>query len=185
MTALAGEVADGFVSHPLTNTARLQSVSLPALHRGIARAGRAATDVQVSCQLMVATGTDREIEAARYEIRHQVACFASAPYHRATLEAAGLGDLAGRARHLLLQPSDRGLHDVVTDEVLEHFSVTSSLERLATRVRERVGGLVDRIAFCLPPSAIKDPAAWSGAITELRSIPSRAAAAVDWRPSSD
>ena len=39
---------------------------------------------------------------------------------------------------------------VVTDEMVETFTAVAPYEQLATRIRERFGGLSDRIALAFP-----------------------------------
>src|SRR5262245_30748368 len=45
MIAVAGEVADGWIVHPLNSPAYVEAIGLPALDRGLARAGRERRDV--------------------------------------------------------------------------------------------------------------------------------------------
>jgi probable F420-dependent oxidoreductase len=64
MTAVAGEVADGLLVHAFSTERYLREVTLPALGRGLARAGRSRTEAEVSCLLLIATGRTEE-EMAR------------------------------------------------------------------------------------------------------------------------
>jgi probable F420-dependent oxidoreductase len=58
MTAVAGEVADGFLVHPVNSRRSLLELTLPAIARGARRAGRAAGEVEVVCVTTVVTGRD-------------------------------------------------------------------------------------------------------------------------------
>ena len=56
MTEVAGEVADGFICHPFTTERYLRDVTLPALERGRAKAGKDLTGLEVSWLGFVVTG---------------------------------------------------------------------------------------------------------------------------------
>ena len=47
MTEVAGEVADGVIIHAFTTEKYLREVTLPAVERGLAKAGRSRDDFQV------------------------------------------------------------------------------------------------------------------------------------------
>ena len=49
MTALAGEVADGFLVHPVNTRRSLRELTLPALATGASRAGRDLSALELIC----------------------------------------------------------------------------------------------------------------------------------------
>src|SRR5262249_60047567 len=49
MTAVAGEVADGWIVHPLNSPDYVRAVALPALARRLPPAGRARRAVEIAC----------------------------------------------------------------------------------------------------------------------------------------
>ena len=57
MTEVVGEVCDGLVFHAFTTAAYLREVTVPALERGAAKAGRSLDDVEISGPAFVVTGT--------------------------------------------------------------------------------------------------------------------------------
>ncbi len=74
MIAVAGEVADGWIVHPLNSPAYVEAVGLPALSRGLARAGRERRDIEIACQTIAMIGsTDTEIATARMKAKGQIA----------------------------------------------------------------------------------------------------------------
>src|SRR5262249_49499557 len=78
MIAVAGEVADGWIVHPMNSPSYVQAVGLPALARGLARAGRARSDVEIACQTITMIGsTDAEVGAARAKAKGQIAFYGS------------------------------------------------------------------------------------------------------------
>ena len=86
MTEVAGEVADGWLSHSFTTLRYLREVSLPALARGSETAGRAPGSVEVSVPSFVAVGTDQtELDAAIRATRKQIAFYGSTPAYALSL----------------------------------------------------------------------------------------------------
>ncbi len=167
MTEVAGEVADGFFVHPFHTPAFLESVTLPALERGLERADRKREDFAISCQLLLATGeSDEEREAAETAVRAQIAFYGSTPAYRGVLEQHGWGELQSELNRL----SKRGLWNEmaarVDDEILDAVAVRGAPNELARRIRERCGSFADRVSLVAPWRP--DPAAWADLVSELR-----------------
>jgi len=55
MTEVAGEVADGFIAHPFSTRESLLKNTLPALERGLQKAGRSRADIEVMAATLVVT----------------------------------------------------------------------------------------------------------------------------------
>jgi probable F420-dependent oxidoreductase len=147
MTEVAGEVADGYFVHPFGSAQSLRELTLPALGRGLARAGRDRADVEVAWPLMVATGADDdELTASVEAARLQVAFYGSTPAYRPVLEVHGWGDLQDELASAIRGGRWEALPSLVPDEVLDAVVVRGPLDEIATLVRERTDGLVDRVA---------------------------------------
>ena len=65
MIEVAGEVADGFIAHPFNTRESLLQRVLPALERGLARAGRSRAQLEVICATIVVTADDEARARAR------------------------------------------------------------------------------------------------------------------------
>ncbi len=99
MTEVAGEVADGFICHPFTTERYLRDVTLPALERGRAKAGKDLAGFEISWLGFVVTGTDEaETADAERAARMQLAFYASTPAYRPVLDTPRLGRPATRAQ---------------------------------------------------------------------------------------
>jgi len=151
MTEVAGEMADGVLAHGFTTERYLREVTVPALERGLAIAGRVRTDVQISYPGMVVTGADEAgFEAATKAVRTQLAFYGSTPAYRPVLELHGWGDLQGELNTL----SKRGAWDemalLIDDEMLNTFAVVGEIDDIAGQVRRRFEGIVDRFNFYAP-----------------------------------
>ena len=70
MAEVAGEVADGIIAHGFTTRRYLEEVTLPAVERGLALAGRSRSDFEVLCPAFVVTGANAAAEAASREVEN-------------------------------------------------------------------------------------------------------------------
>jgi probable F420-dependent oxidoreductase len=151
MTAVAGEVADGVMLHALTSTGHMGEVTLPALEKGLAAAGRSRAEVEVYGPVFVITGdTDEQLDAAYRSTRTQLAFYASTPAYRTVLEFHDRGDLPGQLNALSKQGRWREMGDLVDDELLGLFSVTGKPEEIAGLVTGRFASMLDRVALYAP-----------------------------------
>src|SRR2546425_4493308 len=63
MTEVAGEVADGVITHGFSSARYVREVTLPALERGLEKSGRTRADVELTCPGFVAgAGGRRHLE---------------------------------------------------------------------------------------------------------------------------
>ncbi len=148
MTEVAGEVADGFICHGFTTEAYLRDVTLPALQRGLDKAGKSMDDFQVIGPSFVVTGaSEEEMQQAAKGTRQQIAFYGSTPAYRPVLELHGWGEL-GDELNLLSRSraADRWsvMGDLVDDEVLETFAVVAEPSAVPARLAERGAGVVTR-----------------------------------------
>ena len=94
MTEVAGEVADGFLSTRFTTERYVREVTLPALERGAAQAGRTLADFRSAVPVFVVTGaTEEEMARRRPGTKQQIAFYGSTPAYRPVLDVHGWGDL--------------------------------------------------------------------------------------------
>jgi probable F420-dependent oxidoreductase len=157
MAEVAGEVADGLLAHAFTTARYLSEVSLPALERGAAKAGKTRRDLTVAMPAFVVTGgSEEEVAATVRSTKVQIAFYGSTPAYRPVLELHGWGDLQNELHTLSKRGEWNAMGDLIDDDVLDAFAVVSPPEEVATRILERWGGLVDRISFYAPlPEATK------------------------------
>jgi probable F420-dependent oxidoreductase len=157
LTALAGELGDGYLLHAFTNIAYQDKVTLPALDRGLAAAGRTRADIWVFGYLMLVAGdTEEEQARAAARIRGQIAFYASSPMYRDVLDCIGCGGLQADLHQLVKAGRWSEMPDLVDDEVLDHFVVRGTLEELPARIRARYGAYYDRAVPYLGLDAV-DP----------------------------
>jgi probable F420-dependent oxidoreductase len=151
MTEVAGEVGDGFLVHGFSTERYLREVSLPALERGAAKAGKTRLDLTVSYPGFVVTGPDEQsMEAAAKGVREQIAFYGSTPAYRPVLELHGWGDLQPELNTLSKRGEWVKMGELIDDDILNAFAVVAPLDQVATEVRNRFEGMVDRFSFYAP-----------------------------------
>jgi probable F420-dependent oxidoreductase len=173
MTEVAGEVADGFIAHAFTSERYLREVTLPAIERGLARAGRARSSFELCCPVFVVAGEDeRAFAAARDMVRAQIAFYASTPAYRPVLEHHGWGEVQTALNELTRRGAWAEMGGLISDEMLATFAVVEpNPDRLADAVAARCAGAVDRLAFTAQSS---DPGRAAEQVARLRAVvPSR------------
>jgi probable F420-dependent oxidoreductase len=167
MTEVAGEVADGFLLHPFHTPESVEAVTLPALQRGLDRSGRTRTDLQISCQVIIATGaTEAELDKARGGAKAQISFYASTPAYRSVLECHGKGELQVELNRLSKRGAWLEMVGLIDDELLEKIAVVGERRELAGKLRARFGSFADRISPMAPFSP--DPDVWADVIQELK-----------------
>ena len=153
MTAVAGEVADGVILHGFTTRRYIEQVSLPAIAEGQRAAERAEGSCAVSLMGFVVSGdTDEDLARAADSVRQQIGFYGSTPAYRPVLELHGWGELAETLSDLARQGGDAwatmGSH--IPDAVLEEFAVIAPRDELASAIRSRFDGILDRFSFYVP-----------------------------------
>ena len=167
MTRVAGEVADGLIAHAFTTPRYLREVTLPNLEIGLEKAGRSRSQFEVSCPLFVVSGRDEGArQQSRTAVARQIAFYGSTPAYRGVLELHGWADLQTELNALSKRGAWEEMGQRIDDGVLETFAVVAEPDQLAQRIRERVGGLIDRVTCTIPFASAAQRAAY---MEELRS----------------
>src|SRR3954464_2114718 len=159
MTQVAGEVADGFLVHGFTTERYLREVTIPALERGMAKAGRDRSSFEVSLPGFIVTGTnEKEMADAATATRRQIAFYGSTPAYRPVLDLHGWGDMQTELNSLSKQGEWAKMGELIDDEILNTCAVVCEPEDVPARVMDRYGDVVDRISFYAPYAS--DPDRW-------------------------
>jgi probable F420-dependent oxidoreductase len=169
MTEVAGEVCDGFLCHGFTTERYLREVTLPALERGAAKAGRTLTDVEISGPAFVVTGTTEE-EMARSVAgtKQQIAFYGSTPAYRPVLELHGWGGLQDDLNKMSKEGRWKEMGELITDDILDTFAVVAEPEKLAAGIQARYGDVVQRLSFYAPYAS--DPDRWQQVMDDLHAV---------------
>jgi probable F420-dependent oxidoreductase len=167
MTEVAGEVADGILVHGFTTESYLREVTMPALLRGLAKAGKSRLDVEVSYPGFVVTGTtEEETTAAAGMVKGQIAFYGSTPAYRPVLDHHGWGALQPELNALSKRGEWAKMAELIDDEMLATFAVVAPVEDVAAGVLARFSDTVDRFSFYAPYHMERDR--WRPVIAGLK-----------------
>jgi len=151
MTEVAGEVGDGFFLHPFHTAESVRRITLPALERGLARAGRSREAFEISSQVILAVGDDdASLEQAVNGARAQISFYASTPAYRGVLECHGLGALQDELNALSKQGRWLEMAARLPAELVERVAIVGPRRDVAARIRERYGSFSDRVSLVAP-----------------------------------
>jgi len=167
MTEVAGEVCDGFLCHGFTTEKYLREVTLPALARGRAKAGKTMEGFEIVGPSFVVTGTtEEEMNAAAAGTRQQIAFYGSTPAYRGVLDVHGWGGLQEELNSLSKQGQWVEMGNLITDEILNTFAVVGEPETIAPELHQRYGDVIHRLSFYAPYKS--DPERWATVLAALR-----------------
>jgi probable F420-dependent oxidoreductase len=166
MTEVAGEVCDGFICHGFTTERYLREVTLPALARGRAKAGKTMDGFEIVGPSFVVTGADAaQMAAAADGTRQQIAFYGSTPAYKAVLELHGWDGLHDDLNKLSKQGAWAEMGTLIDDEILNTLAVVGEPERIGGELRRRYGDVIQRISFYAPYKS--DPARWANVLADL------------------
>jgi probable F420-dependent oxidoreductase len=167
MTEVVGEVADGYFVHPFHTREFLEDVTRPALERGLRKSGRSRDALQISNQIILATGeNDEAIEQAMNGARAQLSFYGSTPAYRGVLESIDQGDLHQELHGLSKRGAWLEMAALISDDVVERIAVVAPRNQIAAKIRERCEGFADRVSLIAPFAP--DPDDWADIVADLK-----------------
>ncbi len=153
MTEVAGEVADGMIIHPFSTVPYIESVTLPAIERGLEKAGRKRENFEISYSNFVVTGRDeQEFAASKQAARERIAFYGSTPAYKGVLESIGVGELQGELNAMSKQGRWKEMGTLISDEILGAFAVVGEPDQIAPEMLRRYGAFTDRTSASFPVS---------------------------------
>jgi len=164
LARLAGEVTQGFLVHPFHSRRYLVEVLQPAIQQGLAKSGRARDEFKISVTAFAVTSSEEDLL-----VRSQIAFYASTPSYRAVMELHGWGEIAEKLSGLARLGKWGEMPGLVSSEMLASFAVVCDPEELPEKLKERYGGLVDRLGLYLPFTPGQRDDFWKGLAAALKS----------------
>ncbi|MCH7788241.1 MAG: TIGR03617 family F420-dependent LLM class oxidoreductase [Acidobacteria bacterium] len=167
MTEVAAEVAEGLLVHPFHTRRSLETITRPALQRGLDSEGKSTDRFEVVCVTMVVCWDDDESKArALRSLRDQIAFYGSTPAYRPVLETAGHDDLHAELNAM----SKRGEWDEMSKriplELMEQVAVLGRREEIADRLIERLDNF--DVSVSLVNSRNPDPGHFADIVADLK-----------------
>ncbi|CAB4365544.1 unannotated protein [freshwater metagenome] len=169
MTEVAGEVCDGFLYHPFTTDQYLRQVTLPALARGRAKAGKEGFEgFDIGGPAFACTGRDdKELAEAIAGTKNQIAFYASTPAYKPVLDMHGWGDLQPELSRMTREGKWADIGNLIDDEVLHAFAVVGEPAAVGKGLVERWGSIATRLTLYAPYP--HDRAVWPEVMAAMRS----------------
>lgn len=169
MTELAGQLADGMITHPTNTPPRyIREVCLPRLQAGAGKAGKTLDAFTLMLGSLVATGADAATVAKEREKQRQLLGFLySTPAYWPSLELFGWQERGEQLRQLTREQRWQDMATVIDDAMLDAFVPSGTYGNIAGLIRDRYEGLAGRISFPMPEDP-KDDAAAAKAIQAIK-----------------
>lgn len=168
MTQVAGEVADGFLVHPVNTRKSLLELTLPALAAGAAAAGRDQNQVEVICVTIIVTGrTEEQLSRSREAVRTQLAFYGTTPAYQSVFELHGYGDLHPHLKQLARADKWSEMGALIDDDLLETIAVVGEPSQIADKLRARLAGISDSVS--LVNNRAPDPEHFAEVVRDLQS----------------
>jgi len=147
MTAMVGELADGYFVHPFGSKKSLDELTMPALQAGFDKAGRDGKGFDIAAQIMTATGLDsQQMDEAIASARNQIAFYGSTPAYLPVLEVHGWGDMHLEWKQMVKENRWGDMASSVTDDMLHAFATVGTPEEVAKQIVERSDGRLQRVS---------------------------------------
>lgn len=167
MTEVAGEVADGLIVHPFNSMPFLIDHALPAVHRGLATAGRPRNEFILQINAIVITGqTEEQRRAATASVKSLLGFYGSTPAYRPPMEAIGYGELQPELNRLSKEGRWEELGSCIDQTFLDAFATSGHPDEIAGMLRAKYWAHADRLAIYAPYAA--PDAMWSSIIAQLK-----------------
>jgi probable F420-dependent oxidoreductase len=157
MVGLATAEADGLLIHPFTSDRHLAEQTRPRIATGLEAAGRAASDLTVVGQSIVACTSDPAGQAALDgAARWMIGFYGSTPAYAPVLETEGKSHLHPELRRLSREGRWSDMAALIDDDLLDAVVLRGDPDTVATRLRSRYDGLADRVALSTPGGITDD-----------------------------
>ena len=158
MSRMAGDVADGLIGHPMCSVRWLDEVIVPNIELGLRRSGRRREDFDYVPTVCCAIDDD---EAAAYDAaRRTIAFYATVRTYMPLWEMHGFGEQAAAVGDAFRSGDLPGMHDSVSDEMVNAYCAAGSLDKVRARVEEvseRADGLlIGPPTYFLPPEQLAE-----------------------------
>jgi probable F420-dependent oxidoreductase len=151
MTRLAGEVADGFLDHPVTSPAWLSDRLLPALRAGAEGAGRPVPEVAGA---LICAVSDDDPAAARRAAAASVGFYATVRTYEELFTGHGFGSRLAGIRRAFAQGDGDRLAEAVGEDMTDAFATAGTTAAVRERARA-YEGIADRL-WANPPHHLQD-----------------------------
>ena len=159
MCRMAGELCDGIHVHPMHSMHYIENRLLPEVAKGAEVAGRNPGEVDLIIPVFAVAGDTPEERAGMLKrARSQISFYGSTPNYAFQFEDLGFGGTTEKLGALMKAGDMRGMSEMITDEMLEHFALVARWDDMADRLRERYGSCAHRVVtYLTAEDIVKNP----------------------------
>lgn len=169
---VAGEVGNGVRPHPICTPRYISEVMQPAVAEGASRAGRNASDVEITVAPLVATAADeRKLQQRIDDVRARIAFYASTPAYRPTFDLHGYTDVATELAQMSRAQQWDAMPERITDEMLHTYAVVGTHDEIAGRLVDRYAGVADTTEFSIPVRSPEDEERLTEMVSAVQAAP--------------
>ena len=116
----------------------------------------------------VITGSDQKtIESRKENVKRQIAFYFSTRTYFPVLEVHGFEEVGQKLHELSLKGEWDQMAGLISEEMLDTFAVIGPYDEVASRIKERFGGLLDELSINTGPDSRMDEAVMPKIIEEL------------------
>ncbi len=163
LIALAAEIGDGVIGHPIWSIPWMTEQIPAHLKRGLDRAAKQRSDVQFNAWLFVAPNTDKH--QAINDARATVAFYGGVQQYKDYFEANGFGAEASRLQEGVKRGDYASVASLVSDEMAQMFVVCGTPDEVRKKI-DPLWDVADSLTL-VPPAyglGMDKLVAYSGAI---------------------
>jgi len=147
MTELGAELCDGLLLHGMTTTAYLDTVTLPAVDRGLAASNRSRDALQLYTPIFMVMGdTEEQLAEMTTKTREQIAFYASTPAYSKVLATVGYENLQPELQTMSRAGKWTEMGDLIDDTLLHEIALVGTPEQMPELARKRFSGRLDRVS---------------------------------------
>jgi probable F420-dependent oxidoreductase len=169
MTAVAGEVANGFLVHPFNSRETILANTMPALEKGLEKSGRQRTDLEISCNTFIVTAdTEEEFAKSKTVLKQQLGFYGSTPAYLPSLAYHGLEDLHRELNRLARNNAWTEMGNLIDDDLLNLFAVVGERHEIAGKLAARLEGIADSVS--LLHTRYPDPHHFADVVADLKRL---------------
>ncbi|OBK74364.1 TIGR03617 family F420-dependent LLM class oxidoreductase [Mycobacterium sp. 1274761.0] len=147
LTRATAEHADGLLVMPFGSKQFLHEVTMPAVRKGLAAAGKSLNEFAVIPEIIVSIGENDQHHTAA---RRLLGFYGSTPAYRPVLEIHGWGELQSELNALSKQGRWAEMGRLIDDDVLHTIAACGSAAEVAAHIRDRVAGISDQTCLYQP-----------------------------------
>lgn len=147
MTELGSELCDGLLLHGMTTTAFLDTVTLPAVERGLATSGRDRGALELYAPIFMVMGdTEEQLAEQKRKTREQIAFYASTPAYSKVLETVGYENLQPELQTMSRAGKWAEMGALIDDTLLGEIALIGTPDEMPALAKARFGGRLDRVS---------------------------------------